>query len=64
MATYNFVKKTHVALVWIVLALAIAALAAELLPEVKAKMIVIPTLILVIAVSVFEIRLSKKEDLK
>jgi hypothetical protein len=42
-------------LVWIILPLSIAALSAELLPEVKAKIIVIPTLILMIALCILEI---------
>ena len=40
--------KTHSILILIVLFLSFVALTAELLPEVKAKMIVIPTLILMI----------------
>jgi hypothetical protein len=39
-----------------VLSLSIVALTAELLPEVKAKMIVIPTLLLMIVLCIFEIR--------
>ena len=62
MQEYSFIKKTHIILVWIVLALAVTALTAELLPEVKAKMIVIPTLILVIGVSVLELKLRKDRD--
>jgi hypothetical protein len=42
-------------LVWIILPLSIAAISAELLPEVKAKIIVIPTLILMITLCVLEI---------
>lgn len=44
---------------WTVLSLAIIALVAELLPEVKAKMIVIPTLLLVIGLMTVMIRKNK-----
>ena len=53
----SFVQKTHTVLLWVVLGLAIIALVAELLPEVKAKMIVVPTLVLVIGVIVMELKL-------
>jgi cell shape-determining protein MreD len=49
-------QKTRSILVWVVLSLSIIALTAELLPEVKAKMIVIPTLVLMIILSIIEIR--------
>jgi hypothetical protein len=48
-------QKTHSLLLWVVLSLSIIALTAELLPEVKAKMIVIPTLVLMIILSIIEI---------
>jgi hypothetical protein len=55
MLEHRFIKKMHPVLLWIVLGLAIIALAAELLPEVEAKMIVVPTLLLVIGLSVMEL---------
>jgi hypothetical protein len=58
MLLYNIARKTHIVLVWIVLALAIVALSAELLPEVESKMIVIPALILAIGLTVYELVLS------
>jgi hypothetical protein len=48
--------KTRSILLWIVLSLSIIALTAELLPEVKAKMIVIPTLILMIILCIVELK--------
>ena len=54
MLDHRFVQKTHTALLWIVLGLAIIALVAELLPEVEAKLIVVPTLILVIGLIMTE----------
>jgi hypothetical protein len=49
-------RSTTRILTYIVLSLSIVALTAELLPEVKAKMIVIPTLLLMIVLCIFEIR--------
>ena len=49
-------QKIYPILIISVLSLSIIALIAELLPEVKAKMIVIPTLILIIALCIFEIK--------
>ena len=48
-------QKTHSILLGIVLSLSIIALTAEILPEVEAKAIVIPTLILMIILCMFEI---------
>jgi hypothetical protein len=62
MLEYNFIEKTHRALLWTVLGLAIAALAAEFLLEVEAKTMVIPTLILVIGLSVMELKFRMKRD--
>jgi hypothetical protein len=63
MLTYSFVKRAYIVILYFVLGLAIAALAAELLPEVKAKMIVIPTLIAMIGLSILELRrLYKSRD--
>jgi hypothetical protein len=56
---YDTARKTHIALVWIVLALAVLALSAELLPEVESKMIVIPTLVLAIALMTYELILAQ-----
>jgi hypothetical protein len=49
-------KKASTVLLCVVLALAFMALIAELLPEVEAKMIVIPTLIVMIGVGILELR--------
>jgi hypothetical protein len=49
------IKKIQLTLTSIVLILSIIALTAELLPEVHAKMIVIPTLILMIFLCLFEL---------
>ena len=56
MSSYNLMRSTTRILTYIVLSLSIVALTAELLPEVKAKMIVIPTLLLMIVLCIFEIR--------
>ena len=56
----SFLQKTHTVLLWIVLGLAIIALVAEMLPEVKAKMIVVPTLVLVIGLIVTEQKIHVK----
>jgi hypothetical protein len=58
----SFIQKTHTVLLWIVLGLAIIALTAELLPEIKAKLIVVPTLVLVIGLSVLELKLRSKRN--
>jgi hypothetical protein len=60
MLEHPFMQKTHTALLWIVLGLAVVALVAESLPEVKAKMIVVPTLVLAIGLSAMELRLRSK----
>jgi hypothetical protein len=52
-------KKANMVLVCAVLALASMALIAELLPEIEAKTIVIPTLILMIGVCLLELRRLK-----
>lgn len=46
---------TRSTLVWIVLFLSVVCLIAESLPEVKAKIIVVPTLVLMIILSGLEI---------
>jgi hypothetical protein len=56
MLTYTLTGNTQIILLYFVLALAIAALAAELMPEVKAKTIVIPALIVMITLSGAELR--------
>lgn len=56
MVNQQMLSKTYSILVLVVLSLSIIALIAELLPEVKAKMIVIPTLILMIILCIFELR--------
>lgn len=59
MLLYDIARKTHIALLWTVLALAVVALSAELLPEVESKMIVIPALILAIGLTIYELILSR-----
>jgi hypothetical protein len=49
-------KKANIVLLCVVLALAFMALIAELLPEVEAKIIVIPTLIVMIGICILELR--------
>jgi hypothetical protein len=56
MINQQLLLKTHSILVLIVLFLSIVPLTAELLPEVKAKVIVIPTLILMIILCILEIK--------
>lgn len=56
MVNQQMLSKPYSILVLVVLSLSIIALTAELLPEVKAKMIVIPTLILMIILCIFELR--------
>jgi hypothetical protein len=56
MRNQQILSKTYTILVLIVLSLSIIALTAELLPEIKAKMIVIPTLILMIILCIFELK--------
>jgi hypothetical protein len=51
----TLLRKTRSNLIWIILPLSVAALSAELLPEVKAKIIVVPTLVLMIALCLIEI---------
>jgi hypothetical protein len=55
MTNQMLIKKIQLTLTSIVLILSIIALTAELLPEVHAKMIVIPTLILMIFLCLFEL---------
>ena len=56
MINQEILLKTRSILLWLVLSLSIIALTAELLPEVKAKMIVIPTLILMIILCIVELK--------
>lgn len=55
MSLTTVINTTRSTLVWVILVLAIISLVAESLPEVKAKMIVVPTLALMIVLSVLEI---------
>ena len=59
MLTLNLIKTTYLILLYVVLGLAVIALVAELLPEMESKIIVIPTLVLMIPVSVVGIGLVK-----
>lgn len=52
----QILQKTYITLILVVFSLSIVALIAELLPEVKAKMVVIPTLTLIISLCLFEIK--------
>ena len=52
----TILERTYLVLIMTVFSLSIIALIAELMPEVKAKIIVIPTLILIIILCVFEIK--------
>jgi hypothetical protein len=60
MLEYNVIKKTYLGLLLIVLTLTSISLIAELLPEIEAKIIVVPTLILVIALVLMEFIFYKK----
>jgi hypothetical protein len=51
----GFFAKTYIVLVVIVLVLAILALTAEILPEMEAKIIVIPTLITIIGLTILDL---------
>lgn len=60
-------QNSYLGLIIIVFILSIIALAAELLPEVEAKIIVIPTLILIIILCIVEIKKNffyKKNNIK
>jgi hypothetical protein len=54
MLEHTFIQKLHMTLLWIVLVSASVALVAELLPETEAKVIVVPTLVMVIALVLAE----------
>jgi len=60
MCTHYIVIGAARILTYIVLALSLIALTAELLPEVHAKLVVIPTLLLMIALCIIEIRKQKR----
>ena len=60
MLLLNVIRTTYIALLYVVLGLATIALVAELLPEIESKIIVIPTLILMIALSITGLGLWKK----
>lgn len=55
MSLITVLNATRSTLVWIILFLSITCLIAESLPEVKAKIIVVPTLVLMIILSGLEI---------
>jgi hypothetical protein len=55
MSLITVLNATRSSLVWIILFLSITCLIAESLPEVKAKIIVLPTLVLMIILSSLEI---------
>jgi hypothetical protein len=58
----KIIYKIHTSLLFIVLGLAIIALVAESLPEIKAKMIVVPTLVLVIGLIIIEMRVKLRKN--
>jgi hypothetical protein len=51
----KYIRKAYLTSVAFVLGLAITALVLELLPEAEAKIVVVPTLVLIIALSSFEL---------
>jgi positive regulator of sigma E activity len=59
MLLLHFIRATYVILLYILLGLAVIALVAELIPEMESKIIVIPTLLLMITVSVLGLGLWK-----
>ena len=63
MLALNFIKTTYIILLYIVLGLAVIALVAELLPEMESKVIVIPTLVLLIILCVLGLGLWKRKEL-
>ena len=58
----TLVQKAHTALLLVVLGLSVIALVAEVLPEVEAKMIVVPTLILVIVLIGMDLRAKVRSN--
>ncbi|MGB8035370.1 MAG: hypothetical protein WCF03_16280 [Nitrososphaeraceae archaeon] len=71
MLANTLLKKTRSNLVWIILPLSAIALLTEVVPEVEAKIIVVPTLILMIVLCVLElsercwnIKQNHKEEFK
>jgi hypothetical protein len=62
MLVLNFIKTTYIILLYVVLGLATIALVAELLPEMESKIIVIPTLVLMIVLSVLGLGLWKRKE--
>jgi len=61
MLLLNVIRTTYIALLYVVLGLATIALVAELLPEMESKIIVIPTLVLMIALSIIGLGLWKRK---
>jgi hypothetical protein len=55
MSLTTVLNTTRSTLIWIILFLSVICLVAESLPEVKAKIIVVPTLILMFILSILEI---------
>jgi hypothetical protein len=55
MSLISVLNATRSTLVWIILFLSIICIIAESLPEVKAKIIVVPTLVLMVILSSLEI---------
>lgn len=60
MLSLNVIRTTYIALLYIVLGLAAIALIAELLPEMESKIIVVPTLVLMIILGLTGLGLEKK----
>jgi len=55
MSVNTFLRKVRLNLMWIILPLSVIALLSELFPEIEAKLIVVPTLILMIMLCVLEL---------
>jgi hypothetical protein len=55
MSLISVLNATRSTLIWIILFLSIICIIAEFLPEVKAKIIVVPTLVLMVILSSLEI---------
>jgi hypothetical protein len=62
MLVLNFIKATYIILLYILIGLAVIALVAELIPEMESKIIVIPTLVLMITVSILGLGLWKMKE--
>lgn len=55
MSVHTLLKKTRSNLVWLILPLSVIALLAEITPEIEAKIVVVPTLILMVTLCILEL---------